>query len=138
MLLLHGPIKCWRLLWNDDGTVSVACCVRSSVGDMGTCWRRQRRANMMQFGEAAVPVSSSTGSTSVSVRNQQHVDLLGRGLELSLFRPKRNCVVLVSATSFAALAHRFMLQAPLEARRCERHNSNVPERNSQGQRHCAC
>ena len=83
------------------GTVSVACCVRSRW-DMGTCWRRQRRANRMQFGEPAVPVSSSTGSTSVSVRNQQHVDLLGRGLELSLFRPKRNCVVLVSATSSAS------------------------------------
>ena len=121
-------------------------------------------ANRMQFGEAAVPVScfvEQVGPVFVSVQNQQHVDLLGRGLQLSLFRPKRNCVVLVSATpsasfsscgdvnispvsklslptSFAAPAHCFMLQAPPEGRRCERHSSHKPKRSLQGQPHCAC
>ena len=44
--------------------------VRNITGDMRKCWRRQRRANRMQYGEAAVPVSCGTGSTCVSVRNQ--------------------------------------------------------------------
>ena len=48
-------------------------------------------ANTMQFGEAAVPVSCFVEQveTSVSVQNQQHVDLLGRSLELSASPPKR-------------------------------------------------
>ena len=118
---------------------------------------------MMQFGEAAVSVSwfvQNVGPVFLS-GTQQHVDpfgvLVSRCLyffreELGSAGIRKNhqphaddlvCVdVIISTvsklsfpTSFGALAHCFRCQAPLEARRCEWHDSHKSERSSQGRQH---